>query len=370
MKDQSAMSSQPTLWDLPNAISSPGSQDGAAPSDSPECPPTGRSGQEAAPASATALPARAKARGTTATCGRYLPPSSASAALSECLASRLQQRLALVGSTVYAQTWKRLITPSGAWYWAHTARALTTSGSGATGWQTPNVEDAGRMGTLEDYMKYVNHGQTSGCRLRSQVQATGWPTPNLPTGGPNSKRKERGAGGADLEEVAGWPSPQANKITKNSHDPQRLKENGSQTFLADAAHLTGWPTPRNEDSEQTGAHRGNPDTLNSAAKVAGWPTPDTSEDHHGKRETTPERAMRRMEQGRQIGTAGMALLSGPPASGGHAATEKRGALNPALSRWLMGFPGAWDSAAILAHRSMSTTRRKPASCASKATATP
>lgn len=36
---------------------------------------------------------------------------------------------------------------------------------------------------------------------------------------------------------------------------------------------SGWPTPRAEDSESTGAHRGNPDTLNSAAKVAGWATP-------------------------------------------------------------------------------------------------
>ena len=32
-----------------------------------------------------------------------------------------------------------------------------------------------------------------------------------------------------------------------------------------------WPTPRAEDSEQTGGHRGKPDTLTSAARL--WPTP-------------------------------------------------------------------------------------------------
>ncbi len=36
---------------------------------------------------------------------------------------------------------------------------------------------------------------------------------------------------------------------------------------------TGWPTPRAEDSESTGAHRGVPDTLTSASRLCGWPTP-------------------------------------------------------------------------------------------------
>lgn len=51
---------------------------------------------------------------------------------------------------------------------------------------------------------------------------------------------------------------------------------------------TGWPTPRAEDSEQTGAHRGNADTLNSASKFAGWPTTaerdwrDGRSNQHGK----------------------------------------------------------------------------------------
>lgn len=44
------------------------------------------------------------------------------------------------------------------------------------GWNTPTTEDAGRNGTLEDYRKYVEEGQTSGSRLRAQAQAAGWAT--------------------------------------------------------------------------------------------------------------------------------------------------------------------------------------------------
>jgi len=36
-----------------------------------------------------------------------------------------------------------------------------------------------------------------------------------------------------------WPTPNANKHTKNSQDPQKMKEGGVQTCLADAAWITG-----------------------------------------------------------------------------------------------------------------------------------
>ena len=40
------------------------------------------------------------------------------------------------------------------------------------GWCTTTVEDAGREGSLDQWMKYLNEGQTSGSRLRNQVHTT------------------------------------------------------------------------------------------------------------------------------------------------------------------------------------------------------
>jgi len=43
----------------------------------------------------------------------------------------------------------------------------------------------------------------------------------------------------------------------------------------------GWPTPRAEDAESTGAHRGKPDTMSSAAKLAGWCSPTATDASRG-----------------------------------------------------------------------------------------
>jgi len=54
--------------------------------------------------------------------------------------------------------------------------------------------------------------------------------------------------------AATWPTPQANKNTKNSKDPQRMKENGVQTALADAVWITdklAHGTTPNGDEAQT-----------------------------------------------------------------------------------------------------------------------
>jgi hypothetical protein len=50
------------------------------------------------------------------------------------------------------------------------------------------------------------------------------------------------------------------------------REGHSQNLAIQQQALAGHPTPRAEDSAQTGAHRGNPDTLNSCSKLAGHPT--------------------------------------------------------------------------------------------------
>ena len=93
-------------------------------------------------------------------------------------------------------------------------------------------------------------------RLRARMDANGspefaltWKTWDMPAGEPICalRASERRTGGKGC---IGWPTPQANKNTKNSKDPQRMKENGAQTCLADAAHLAGWPTPEAEEARR------------------------------------------------------------------------------------------------------------------------
>lgn len=202
------MSKPTNSKDTPSAISSQGSESGAQHSDSPASPILDLFGAVVAPAKDTALQATAKARTTTETYGRYLPPSSGSEALQKSMENKLRQLLATGGSTVYEQTLKRKITPSGVSYLEHTARAPTTSGSDCGGWHTPEAHER----TFSP--RNCGHGTVP---LANQAEMAGWATPRTVTGGAESadRKKELGrtdSGGGDLQsqaEISGYPTPNA-----------------------------------------------------------------------------------------------------------------------------------------------------------------
>jgi hypothetical protein len=50
--------------------------------------------------------------------------------------------------------------------------------------------------------------------------------------------------------------------------------------------------------------------------------------------------------------------SGETPSGSRAGTEKPGQLNPAHSRWLMGYPPEWDACGVTAMQSIRGKRRR------------
>ena len=138
----------------------------------------------------------------------------------------------------------------------------------------------------------------------------------------------------DEAALVGWPTPQANKNTKNSKDPQRMKENGAQTCLADAAHLAGWSTPTVQDSANNAGPSQfdrNTHPLNVQATLAARPTPNTLSAQAGQ-----DASRSNAETGRPAGFR----------------------LNPRFSLWLMGYPAEWASCGERAMQSCQKSRRR------------
>lgn len=289
------------------------------------------------------------------------------------------------GSTMFKMTLKHHITPSGLLLLRVAASVPRTSGKGSTSWPSPHANSSNGAG---------HSGREGSPNIQTVAQQAAWTTPQAhdrsPRGSGQKQKHGTKHGCADLNAdaaSAAWVTPSARDwkdtdgMSSTGSDPDGSKRTRVDQLPRQAYHLAGWPTTgvsnhgKGESPEAKVARGANSGLdLAHASRLSGW---DTTQAQDWKwRYSTPDAALRRLAKGKQMMLEGQAFLQGPVrltvggeiVTGSGAGMNGGGQLNPALSRWLMGLPIAWDQAAIRAHRTV-TRRRKGGSRASKATVT-
>jgi len=205
---------------------------------------------------------------------------------------------ALAAMTGYTMRWTRSVTASGRSWWALRLSERRIDGTESGLWPTADASEGNGGRTARPGCSPTGQSRDG---IKVTVNLNAAVTMQFPT--PNAHDAERGA---------------ECRATK-------AKRNAGGVNLREACN---WPTPRSEDSEQTGAHE-TPDTLTSAGR---WFSPQSRD----WKDSGPTQGKRKSPN---IGTqvhAGQCRQDQGSMNG-----KRRGSLNPAWVSQLMGYPDGW-----------------------------
>lgn len=290
-----------------------------------------------------------KAMPTNDTSGPLFTSTSPSADLQRSLENRLRARTDLNGSLEYELTWKEQDMPAGVPLCRLQAKPRT-GGKGFSSWQTPTVDDANNLTLASGTFQSL-----------TRMALMAWATPRAEDAESAGMRHGRGVAdtlsaqaGQDLP-LAAWPTASA----RDWKDSEGMSETGTNPDGSERTRhdqlprvaqlvIAPWHTPdtapdapnKGSNCKNVIAGLGN----QALAAIGPWATPKTS-DANGIRQEDGKRCV-----GLNTQASGAITTSSP------AETEKRGALNPNHSRWLMGYPIYWTLCGMLAYLRMRPRR--------------